>query len=276
MKKIIISIIALAVAIAAAGQTGDEFNEKYQRLVSRLGYDGVGIETHLDKWEAAFPKDGRLLEARCNYYLTKSMATQVVRRDQQKFLGNKPLFTLPDSLGNQVNYFEETFFDDELFGQALSWLDKAIEYYPLDLAYRADKINCLLAYEKEWPEMAVAEIEKLVTREKQSHPAWEVNGKPLEEGGFSDLMLGYCAKLYKIGSPEAYNSFFALSSRLQKLYPKDSNYLDNIGSYWLVAQGNDKKAMRYYKKALKINPDDAVAKANIRVIERRKAKGSRP
>lgn len=272
MKKIIISILALLLAVAAAGQTRDEYYDKYQRLASRLGYDGVGIETHLDKWEAAFPRDGRLLEARCNYFLTKSMTTQVVRKDQQKFLGNKPVISLPDSLGNTVNYFEETFFNDELFGKAVSWLDKAVEYYPLDLAYRTDRINCFLAYEKEWPDMAVAELEQLVEMEKLDHPAWEVNGTPLEEGGFSDLMLGYCAQLYKIGSPESYNAFLTLSTKLSRLYPKDSNYLDNIGSYWLVAQRNDKKAMRYYKKALKVNPDDPVAKANIRIIERKNAK----
>ena len=30
--------------------------------------------------------------------------------------------------------------------------------------------------------------------------------------------------------------------------------------------------MKYYKKALKLNPDDEVAKTNIRIIERRNAK----
>ena len=255
--------------------TKEEYNEKYTRLISRLGYAGVGIETFLDKWEAAFPEDGRMLEARCNYYLAKSLTTEVVPKNQAKFLGAKPVLSLPDSSGNKVNYFEENFYDDERFGQAMSWLDKAVELYPLDLFYRADKITCFLAYEKESPDMAVAELDKLVEMEKK-HPAWMVDGAPAGEGDFSQLMSSYCVSLYNIGNAKAYESFFKLSTKLSKLYPKDSNYLDNIGSYWLVAKGNDKKAMGYYKKALKLNPDDEVAKANIRVIERKKAKASRP
>ena len=57
MKKHILIILTLLIAVASAGQTKEEYNEKYQRLAGRLGLAGVGIETHLDKWEAAFPDD---------------------------------------------------------------------------------------------------------------------------------------------------------------------------------------------------------------------------
>lgn len=272
MKRYIIIIAALAAAFSAFAQTtAEEFNEKYNRLISRLGYAGVGIETYLDKWESAFPEDGRLLEARCNYYLWKGLSTQVVPKDQSKFLGNKPIIALPDSTGKKVNYFEENFYDDELFGQAISWLEKAIELYPLDLVYRADKITCLLAYEKESPDMAVAELDNLVEQEKKSHPAWVVYGQPVGESDFSELMSTYCVSLWNIATPQAYDAFFNLSTKLSKLYPKNSNYIDNIGSYWLVAKDNPKKAMKFYKKALKLNPDDEVAKTNIKIIEKRKA-----
>ena len=271
MTRILISLLALTLGLAAFAQTtAEEFNEKYTRLVNRLGYAGVGIETYLDKWEAAFPEDGRMLEARCNYCLWKGMTTQVVPKDQSKYLGNKPVLALPDSTGKRVNYFEESFYDDELFGQAMTWLDKAVELYPLDLVYRADKITCFLAYEKESPDMAVAEMDKLVEQEKKSHPAWVVYGEPVSEGDFSELMSTYCVRLWNIATPQAYDAFFNLSTKLSKLYPKNSNYIDNLGSYWFVAKNNPKKAMKFYKKALKLNPSDEVAQTNRKIIEKRK------
>lgn len=272
MKRYIIIIAALAAALSAAAQTtAEEFNEKYTRLISRLGYAGVGIETYLDKWETAFPEDGRMLEARCNYFLEKAMITQLIQKDKDKFLGNKPVLSVPDSTGKVVNYFQESFFDDELFGQAVSYIYKAIELYPQDLVYRADLISCLLAYEKESPDMAVREMQKLIDKEKKEKPDWTVKGAPAGEEDFSQLMSEYCVTLWEIGTPTAYDSFFVLSTQLSKLFPKNSNYIDNLGSFWLVAKSNEKKAMRLYKKALKLDPDDQVAKTNIRIIERRQA-----
>ena len=272
MKRtiIIIATLLLGGLAAFAQSTAEEYSEKYNRLVSRLGYAGVGIETYIDKWEAAFPEDGKMLEARCNYYLAKGMTTEVVPMSAEKYLGNKPVISLPDSTGKKTNYFEVVNYDDELFGQAISCLDKAITLYPLDLVYRTDLISCLLAYEKDSPDMALKELDKLVNKEKKEHPEWVVYGEKAEEGVFSDLVSNFCVRLYNIGAPSAYEAFFALSTKLSKLYPKNSNYVDNIGSYWLVAKGNERKAMRFYKKALKLNPDDEVAKTNIRVIERRK------
>lgn len=272
MKKHILIILTLLIAVASAGQTKEEYNEKYQRLAGRLGLAGVGIETHLDKWEAAFPDDPRLLEARAQYYLAKGLSSQVVPKPKNKFLGNKPVLSLPDSTGNPVNYFEEHFYDDELFGQAMKYIDRAIDLNPDDLFFRVDKIVALLDYEKESPDMAVQEMDKLVEFEKQSHPEWTALGDPVGEDGFSDVMSTFCVRLYNIANDKGYEAFFNLSTKLSKLYPKNSNYLDNIGSYWLVAKGKDKKAMSFYKKALKLNPDDEVAKANIKIIEKKKAK----
>jgi len=90
MKRYIAAIFAFAMSLSAIAQTTQqEYFEKYVRLTSRLGYAGVGIETYIDKWETAFPEDGKMLEARCNYFLTKAMRTEVVPKDREKFLGEK-------------------------------------------------------------------------------------------------------------------------------------------------------------------------------------------
>lgn len=264
-------LVSLPAALLAQS-TQQEYYDKYLRLTSRLGYDGVGMETYIDRWEEAFPQDGRMLEAKSNYFYAKSVHTEAVVKDKSRYLGNPPLMTLKDSLGRDVNFFEEDFFDDALFAQAVSAIDKAIELYPDDLAYRADKISLLLAYEKESPDLARKEIESLLAYQKKSHPAWVVSGTAVAESDFVNLMSGYCYRLYNCGSPVGYEAFGSISMELSKMYPKETVFLDNIGSYYLVCKGNERKAVKYYKKALKLDPDDKVAQTNMSIIERRKAK----
>ena len=43
-----------------------------------------------------------------------------------------------------------------------------------------------------------------------------------------------------------------------------------------MAEKNDKKALKYYKKALKLDPQDYAALNNIRLINLRKAASTRP
>ena len=58
---------------------------------------------------------------------------------------------------------------------------------------------------------------------------------------------------------------------MNKLYPKNPVFLDNIGSYWQVARGNDKQAEKFYKKALKLDPDDYAATRNLQLIAKKKS-----
>ena len=64
-------IITLLISAAAAAftaqvspqeQEAKEFKARYDMMVNRVGPDGVGIETLLDKWEAAYPDDVDMLQ----------------------------------------------------------------------------------------------------------------------------------------------------------------------------------------------------------------------
>ena len=54
--------------------------------------------------------------------------------------------------------------------------------------------------------------------------------------------------------------------------PKNTLFLNNLGAYWQVARHDDKKAAKYYKKVLKLNPGDESATANMKIIEKNKHK----
>ena len=58
---------------------------------------------------------------------------------------------------------------------------------------------------------------------------------------------------------------------MSKRYPDNPAFIDNLGSYWLVARDNDKQAAKYYKKALKLDPEDYAAQRNLKIIENRQA-----
>lgn len=268
-----ILMAALAACAAAAAQTtAEEFQTRYDRLVRNLGYDGVGIETLLDRWEEAYPESTEVPVARFNYWFHKAQISEVVPKgSQRKFLGNAPTLTLKDADGNDVNYFEEYFYDEEYFGEAMKVVDALIARQPDELRWQYLRITALLAYEKESPDMAASALKALIERNAKSHPAWTLSGQPADETVFQQGVSEYCADLFQIGSDDAYEYFHDISVRMNKLYPKNPVFLDNIGSWWRAARGDDKQAAKYYQKALKLDPDDYAATQNLRLIERKKA-----
>lgn len=276
MKRSLFIAAALLLSGAlASAQTSQDFLAKYQRQVKMLGADGVGVETIIDRWEEAFPDDGDMLEARFLYNYLKSQSTDVVRKDGAKYLGAAPVLSLKDSTGMDVNYFQETMFVDSLFARSQSAIDKAIACYPDDIRFRLDKISSLFAYEKESPDLAYAEIVKMIDLNNPSSPKWIYAGEKLSDDEFVDIVQDYCSNFFKLGTPNGYELFLALSQKMNKLYPKNASFVGNIGSYWFVGKSNYKKAQSFYKKALKLNPDDAAAKRNMKILERKMAEGKK-
>lgn len=270
MKRIKFLIVALLVCAASTAQTTSEgFKAKYDRQVRIVGADGVGVELILDKWAEAFPDDPDMLTGRFVYYLSKSQSTTAVPKKLDKYLGQKPIVSLKDSTGADVNYFQETVYVDSLFAKASSAIDRAVALFPNDLGYRVEKINALVGYEKESPDMALSEILTLIDRDQNLKPEWTSNGKPLQAGDFNLVIQDYCYTFFQFGMPGTYEAFRAISERMLKSDPKNVEYLNNLGSYWLVAQKNSKQAMKYYNKVLKLDPKNYSAAKNCVLSARR-------
>lgn len=272
MKRLFMILAAAAACAAAAAQTTtEEFQARYERLVRNVGYSGVGVETLIDRWEEAFPEDMNPRMARFNYFYDKSVHTEIVAKPGLgKFLGNQPSLTLKDADGQDIHYFQENFFDEEYFGEAMRVLDAQIAAYPNELRWYYTKISTLSGYEKESPDMAAAELKALIGRDA-SHPAWTLDGAPADADVFQQCVGELCAEFFRIGTDAGYEYFREISELMSKRYPKNPAFLDNIGSYWQVAKGNDKQAVKYYKKALKLDPDDYAAKRNLQIIEKKQA-----
>ena len=268
-KRILLVVLGLMCLVPLRAQDSkEEFLRRYNNLVERVGADGLGIETLLNKWEAAWPEDPNQMLARFSFCFARSRQTRVVPMDRDRYLGNPPLVPMKDSLGNKVNYFEVTDYDDALFADANAAIGKAIATAQHRLDWRMHKINALLAYEKESPDMTLQELKSLATFHYTRKPDWEHEqlGKVTPEQ-FEANMQDYCAALFRINSPVSLEAFKALSEHLLT-YSKDNPlYLDNLGSYYLVNK-NNKMARKYYDQVLKKHPGDMTALKNCLLMAR--------
>ena len=246
-----------------------KYSDRYNLLVSKLGPAGVGIETVLNGWAAVDSTDIDLLKARFSYYFAKSQTSEVVTKQQKKFLGKEPVITLKDSTGNNVFYFEEIFYDDTLYGRSVKYLDQAIRLYQDRLDLRFLKAASLLAYEKESPDMALGMMLKLVDETYQGGRVWVYPDASVDSEFFEAAVQQYCYSFYNIGTDDSYSAFKTLSEKMLEYQPKNPLFLSNIGSYYLIAESNPKVALKYYNKVLKIKPDDYTAIKNCVIIARK-------
>lgn len=262
-----LAAIAAMISVMSFAQS-DKYEQRYNLLVSKLGPAGVGVETVLNTWEQADSSDSKMLLGKFNYYFTKSQSSQVVTKPTKKYLGMEPVLTLKDSTGTDVFYYQEIMYDDELYGMAIKAADKAIGFHPEKLDFRFMKANAYIAYEKESPDMAIAYLLALAD-ESVSRKVWLYNEEPADAKFFSEAMLEYCFSFYSIGTPAAMNAFLALSERMNRIDPKNPAFINNIGSYHLVAKNDYKTALKYYNKVLKDYPDDYTAIKNCVLLARR-------
>ncbi len=260
-KRFVAAAVALSFCFCAFCQPG-RFERKYDLLVSQLGPAGVGVETVLDNWEAEDSTDAKMLLGRFSYYFAKSQTGAVVHKPQSRYLGMEPILSLKDSTGNDVHYFQVNEFDDELYAKAVKAADRAIAFWPDRLDFRFLKANAYIAYEKESPDMALSYLKSLAAEGAARTAAWEYEGGEADRDFFAEAMQEYCYSFYSIGSPSSYEAFRSLSEYLVKLYPEHVGFVNNIGSYHMVAKNDYKTALKYYAKVLKKRPDDYTAIKN--------------
>jgi len=269
MPALVLAMLLLPAGRSAFAQTTpEEFKTRYDRLVSSVGVAGLGVETLLAKWEKAFPDDPERMMASFSFYLEKSQTTRIDTLRQARYLGNAPVLSLKDSLGNALNYFQVVQYDDELFRQAIESADAAISALPDRLDYRLYKISALIGYEEGSPDMAKAEIKKLIDYHYNSHPEWVYPGLEVDDEVFTASIQEYCVTFFKMGTPDTYEAFRELSEKILSYQPAQTLFLTNMGSYYLVVQHEGKTALKYYTKVLKKEPDNYTAIKNCVLLAR--------
>lgn len=250
-----------SVALLAQNQ---DFERKYNLLVGQGGLAGVGVETVLDRWEESEPDNVKMLTARFNYLLTKAQTTEVVSSSDPKYLGMEPVLSLRDS----VYVYQVPVYDDVLYGEAIAAVDKAISIHPCRLEFRFLKANALMSYEKESPDMALSNLIVLAEEFAAGGKKWTYDDNEAGAEFFQQAMQEYCVTFYTMSTPGTLEAFLKLSQTMSSLYPKNYDFIRNIGTYNLTVKRDYKAALKYYGKVLKICPDDYAALKNSVIAAR--------
>ena len=104
MKRILTLLVSLAALLPLSAQDVDsreDFLRRYNNLVDRVGVEGLGVESLLDKWAQAWPEDTNQLLARFAFCFTRSRTPRLEQMDRDRYLGQAPLLPMKDSLGNR-------------------------------------------------------------------------------------------------------------------------------------------------------------------------------
>jgi len=270
MKKTLTIIFALAMLCATSfAQNGrEDYIRRYNGLVKNVGPTGVGIETLLLRWENDFPDDVDMLLGKFAYYYNKSQSVEIVQKDAARYLGTKPTLVLKDSLGADVNYFQEIFYDDSLFAISSASVDRAIKLAPERLELRLERMTALLNYEKESPDMTTASLKALIDYDGTSHPQWTYYGESVEDEDFIGFVQDFCHSFYEIGTDTAFESFRSISEKMLTYHKDNALFMNNLGTYYLIHKRDSKQALKYYNKVLKKHPDDYTAIKNCVLLSR--------
>lgn len=260
--------VALLIALPALVRAQD-YERKYNILVERVGLSGVGIQTLLDNWEKAEEDNPVMLAAKFNFWLAKAQGSEIVVKPEKKYLGMDPVLSLKDSTGADIYYFEVLTYDDECFREAIAAVDKAVAVYPERLEFRFMKANAYISYERESPDMAMANLISLVNDYYAGKEKWTYGGEEADREFFADAMQDYCYSFYALGTPASYEAFRKISELMLEKNPDKAGFMNNIGSYHMLVRKDFKTAVKYYSKVLKKQPDDYTAIKNSVLAARR-------
>lgn len=268
MKRISAALAALVLVCTALPAQSVDWQKKYERQVKAVGLSGVGVETILDSWGAADSSSVDYLAARYAFWFDKSHSLVVEAHDSPRYLGMEPMLELSDSSkSNTVCYYQVDSFDDELFGRALRYLDKAAAAMPAELEYRVWKVSALMLYEKESPDMTLGLILSLIDEDRSTGQKWLYQGEEQDRDFFDGLIQEFCWNLFNLGTPQAREAFLKVSEKMLSYDRKSPVFMANVGSY-LMSVKEYKKALKQFDKVLKLDPDNDTAIRNCVTIAR--------
>lgn len=268
MKRISAALAALVLVCTALPAQSVDWQKKYERQVKAVGLSGVGVETILDNWGAADSSSVDYLAARYAFWFDKSHSLVVEAHDSPRYLGMEPMLELSDSSkSNTVWYYQVDSFDDEFFGRALRYLDKAAAAMPAELEYRVWKVSALMLYEKESPDMTLGLILSLIDEDRSTGQKWLYQGEEQDRDFFDGLIQEFCWNLFNLGTPQAREAFLKVSEKMLSYDRKSPVFMANVGSY-LMSVKEYKKALKQFDKVLKLDPDNDTAIRNCVTIAR--------
>lgn len=255
MKRIILSFLLTGFFCLPLAAQEVNWLEKYQKQVAAVGLAGPGVDAVLNRWAKADSSDANFIRASYVYYFAKSHSLEVVANTSAHYLGREPVFSLPDTSRKVTTYYYQIDrYAEEPFGRAMTYLDKMIASDRNALELRVEKISDLILYEGESPDMALTQLLSLVDEDRGGKRSWTYEGAPQDRAFFDGVIQEFCANLFQLGTPQARSAFLSLSEKMLSYDKNAVPFISNQGSYYMSIK-EYKKALKYFDKAIKLEPD---------------------
>ena len=226
---------------------GQDFYSKYEELMA-TGQHGK-INALFELWEAESPDDENLFITGFNHYLTISRVQRIITP------------TVKDSTKQEESYISsEVFFNDSLFDISQQFINKAIAKSPKRLDLHFGKIHAISV--KGDHRQQTSEILGIINIGDKIKHQWYWGGDEVHENPkalFTESIYEYVASLY---NSNQYDYVQQISESMIKSFPKEIASYSNLGACYLI-KGDYKKALKYFKKARKLNKQDIIVLNNL-------------
>ena len=264
MKRLIYIIIASVFCFMAQAQESrlEQFNQVYNA-------DSLApAKTLLDEWSSTGDKDGDYYACQFNYYLNQGMKSGIqMSKELPLYAQGEQALTLTDTItGGIAGYVYQGYSiaDSALLNTAYDWIKRGINACPnrldLYLGLATSYLYC------EQTDQMILVLEQVMKQETKNKKKWLW----LENEQLADTVDMVYMRIQedfaRFLDAERLDEAERLTTLAIKYYPKRAEYVNNM-AVTCYMRNDYKQAMKYFKKALKINPGDELIKANIEYLE---------
>ena len=179
------------------------------------------------------------------------------------------MFTLQDTTNEGgvagFVYNGYTIVDSAQVDSAFMWLYKGIQAFPdrLDLYFGLAATYLYI----DQPDMMIYIVEKAMQQEKKNKGQWLWTADEKVDKDEDILFSRIQEDFSRFLEAEDLDNAEKLARMAMTYFPKRAEYVNDLGTVYIY-RNNLEEGLKYYKKALKLAPDDELIKGNIEYLEK--------
>lgn len=268
LKNILIIILLMCIS-NINGENNIVDNNFYEQFNQLYSNDSISAAKQLlDTWENTGQREGDYYVCQFNYYYNQAVTSTVTLTvELPLYAYNTNYFVLQDTInGGNAGYMYEGYIvvDSLLLDSAFHWINKGIDKYPNRLDMYFGLATCYLYCDK--TDEMIETLENVMKQERKNKGKWLwTNDERIpksEDAVYSRIQEDF-PRFVDAGELDKAEK---LAKIVLKYYPNRTEYWNNMGVVYYM-RGNFVDALHYFKKALKLNPEDEYVKANIELLE---------
>lgn len=258
MKRLLLTLAIVMLSCSAFAQSRTELYDRFHEAISSYNTDGAAEV--IAEWEKSYPDDAEIFALQANYHFQKVLNEEIVLSDTEPGDGREYLLT-KDSLGVQRYLYSEIRIDSTELKAAQAALAEGILNHPDRLDLRLGKITVHLYVAEH--DLAVQEVTSALERSLKNQNRWtNTLDEPIETDGVSYLRECIQDYLEQLIEADDLASAERMIDDCIKSYSKDAVFLTDKGVLRFYAD-DLKDALKWFRKARRIAPDDMLITANI-------------